>query len=177
MRALILFVIFFISGCISTFGDIHTTRSDFDGSTEISMIPAPVCKDGTFGTCFVKFGLYRSSRMPTDMVVLKIMIGSIESFTTSDPVQFNIDGDIVALNSPDPATMFDLSEGGYESSWSYKTFIVDKSFLKRLIEGTRVALKVTTSKGYYEGVFSSDKMTTARPAFKQFYRQVFELNI
>lgn len=179
MKKLVFLFVLLFSGCAAmTPGGISVKKSDFDGSTEVVMTPAYVCKEGTFGSCMIKLGLHRTSRMPADDVVMTVMIGSLEHFSADDGVQFNIDGEIVTLSSPDREVKFEVnSNTAYIDTWAYRTYIVKKDFIKKLLDGTRVAMKVSTNKGYYEGVFSSDKPTTAKGPFGDFLQKAFEVKI
>lgn len=164
-----LLAIFVFAGCVTTPGDIRTYISEFDGAKEIVMEPAWVCKEGTFGTCLIKFGLMKRSTMPQDEVILVAMVKDIQSFKTGESLHFNIDGDIVSFASIDTTTEFEITEGiylpgvttptGYSGvyfppeGWSSKRYLIDKNFLEKILKAERVAVRIDLRKGYVEGIF------------------------
>jgi hypothetical protein len=179
-----------VYGCVAIPGGIRTATSDFDGAKEVSMEPAWVCKEGTFGSCAIKFGLHWRSTMPKDRVVLVAMASGINAFSSGPSLHFNIDGTFVAFTSMDELTDFQVmggtyirgvaTPGGYvpgwyipPTNWSSQRYLVDKTFLEAILKAQRVAVRVDLRTGYVEGLFSKDDPTTARPGVRDFYKEVF----
>jgi hypothetical protein len=190
---LIASLIIFVLGCASMPsmpGNIQTSTSEFDGATEIYMYPTWVCKYGTLAGCSFKFGLQKRSTMPEDQILLIVEVS--ETGALSEPsLLFNIDGEIVKFVSIDKLTDFSTHEGIYipgtysygisspglhipPTNWSSKRYLIDKAFMERILNAERVAVRINLGKSYVEGLFSQNKPTTARPAFRMFYKKVFE---
>ena len=157
-------------------GSITERVSNFDKTTEISMEPAWL----SGGSEAIKFGLYKTSKMNNDQAMLVAIVKGAYNFASKDSLQFNIDGEIVSLNSIDMLTDIETEDGVYNSvayfpayNTSSKRYMVKKDFIKRLLDAKNVWVKVNLSKDYFEGEFSKDHPTTARPAFRKFYSKAW----
>ncbi len=191
MRLILTFIVMLLlSGCVSTPGYINTRVSEFDGSTEYSMTPAWVCKENIFDGCSIKLGLHRTSKMPPDQLILVVQVDGIRNILGKDSLKFNIDGTIVAFTAIDFNTEIKTNPGIYQpgfatrktyvpgyyippSDWSSIRYIIDKEFLKTILNANKVAVRVELPTSYLEGIFSKDGATLARPAFKEFYDQAY----
>ena len=190
IRLGVLLLSLFLYGCVTMPGGIRTNVSEFDGSNEIVMEPAWVCKESTFGDCHIKLGLYWRSTMPQDKLILVAMTDGINAFSNGKSLYFNIDGEFVSFDSIDTLTEYDISEGTYMKgfiasgtyvpgiyippvNWSSQRYIVDKYFMEKILKAQRVAVRLDLRRGYVEGVFSKDDPMLARPAFRDFFNKVF----
>lgn len=154
-------------------GHIKESTSKFDNSKQMVMEPAWVGSDP------IKFGLFKNSNMPKDIVVLDVIVKGVESFATGKSLHFNIDGQFYSFGSIDEMTDYEVDPGwvsGYQSvpttSWSSKRYIIKTDFLNQMINGEKVMVKVSLEKKFIEGEFSSDVPTSARPAFRTFYEKL-----
>lgn len=158
-------------------GTIRENVSEFDKSTEILMEPAWLM-DG--GSPSFKLGLFRTSKMDLDKVILTVVVNGIHNFSSKDSLSFNMDGKIESFDSIDTTTKVEYEPGEYNSvasisgtHWSSKRYEVSKDFISALITGKKVWAKVSLEQSYMEGEFSTDSFTCARPAFKKFYNKVW----
>jgi len=183
LGVLLIFSIYFV-GCATPDipGYIRSSVSEFDGAKEIVMEPAWVCKESGFLNCNIKLGLYRRSTMPENQIVLVAVVQDIKSFGEGKSLHFNIDGEIISFESIDTLTEFETKEGTYipysglyipPTSWSAKRYLIDKNFLDKILKAQRVAVRIDLRRSYVEGIFSRDAATLARPAFRDFYNEVF----
>ena len=170
-----------LMGCVSMDmpGNISERVSGFDKTKEIVMEPAWLISDSSP----VKLGLYKTSKMDTDKAVLTVVVKGAYNFSDKESLLINIDGNILTLEPIDLVTNLQLDSGVYNSvasippaNWSSKRYEITKDLIKRLIEGKEVWFKVNLSKDYAEGRFSQDNPMSARPAFKDFYKKVWESN-
>ena len=156
-------------------GNIKENVSKFDNSTELTMEPAWV-RDESKGimdtTNAFKLGLFKSSKMQSDDVIMTVIIDGAHAFSQNTSLQINIDGEITSLVSIDTLTEFEHI--GYINIESSKRYLVKKDLIKKMIDGKSVWIKISLLKTYLEGNFSTDNMTSARPAFKKFYFKVWE---
>ncbi len=159
-----------LGGCASLPGSISESVSGFDKATEITMEPAWV-QNGM--NADIKLGLYKTSRMGTEDVILTAIVYGAHNFTSKESLEFNVDGEKIKLESIDEITKIDLVT--YENTaanWSSKRYEVKKDFINKLINGKEVWVKINLSQSYVEGKFSQDNPTAARPAFKKFYERI-----
>lgn len=169
-----------LSGCMTMPGDLIESKSEFDGATEISVIPAHLPAAGDKFASFVSMGLYRRSTMPQDEIILEVVSGIAESFAQGESLHFRIDGEKVSLKSFDELTDFGVTSGfaggGHyvpPRSFSSKRYRIDRVFLERLLGAKQVLVRLDLRRGYLEGEFSKDGPTTARPAFREFFKRVY----
>lgn len=177
-KILMILTVFLFSGCASLPGGIKETVSGFDNTKEIVMEPAGVFKSYT-ESYVLMLGLYKTSKMPTDKAVLVAQLKDASNFSDKDSLQFNIDGEIVTLNSTDLFTDVETKDGGDYVGYynvSSKRYSVDKDLIEKLINGKKVWVKLNLSKDYVEGEFSRDAIGSVRPAFKKFYEKVWGTN-
>lgn len=187
---ILLSVLSSLTGCVSMPGFVTTNVSQFDGTREIHMNPGWVCNDALYLSCPIKLGLSKNTKMMPDEIILTAEVEGTYAFAHGISLHFNIDGEITSFESIDTMTKFRASRGvhlpgsffagrytpGYYSpptSWSSKGYRIDKTFLKKLIDGKSVAVKIDLSqREYVEGVLS-DSFEHAKPGFADFYHRVF----
>lgn len=166
----LLLSLFVLASCGSgSPGAISKTTSSFDGTKELIMEPAWLY-DST-----IKLALFKNSKMPKDKLILTAVVRGAHIFADDPSLHFIIDGEIVSLKSIDRLTDINTSEGvvgaGFyvaPSNWSSNDYLVDLSFVERLLDAENVGVRLDLRKIYAEGVFSSDAPITARPAFRKF---------
>jgi len=156
-------------------GYIRESISKFDGSKQISMEPAWLYNSP------IKLALFKNTKMPDSTVMLIAVVTGAHNFARGKSLHLNIDGNIESYASIDDFTDIETTSGYYGSSigvyipgsnWSSKRYIVSKEVIYRLINAKDAWVKIDLSKEYVEGRFSSDAPTTARPAFREFYRRI-----
>lgn len=154
-------------------GSIDKNISKFDGSVSYQMEPAWV-RDSLF-----KFGLYWDSKLPNDEIIMDVVIKGTDTISNDESLLFKIDGELISLTSIDATTDHNINPGSAApgfyfppSTWSSKRYVINKDFLRRILEAKEVLVRVRLSKSYIEGVFSKDGFTTARPSFKKFYEKI-----
>lgn len=167
-----------LSGCITTPtlqefaqlpgtpGYISESTSKFDGGREISMEPG--WTDGD-----IRLGLFWRSTMHPDQVRITALIHGAHNI---ERLSFNIDGNIVSFQPTDTLTHIWTEPGaGYfaPTNWSEREYMISRQFIDRLLAAERVAVRLDLMRGYVEGIFSEDRPTMARPAFRAFYDRVW----
>lgn len=167
-----------LAGCATLPGSISERVSGFDKTKEIRMEPAWV--GNSFKDDPIGLGLYKTSKMDSDKAILVAGVKGAYNFSPKESLQFNIDGNIVTLESIDTMTNIELREGVYNSvayirasNWSSKRYEVTKDLIKKLIDGKEVWVKVNLSQEYFESKFSVDVPMGARPAFRKFYNKAW----
>jgi len=176
MKFLIILIIPFIFSCYTIPGGpgwVSESVSDFDGTRMIQMEPAWLYSSP------MKLGLFHSSKMPDSSVILTAIVKGISNFSKGKSLHFNIDGEFISMESFDEITDIEIDPGIYDkythvssTSWSSKDYLISKKFIKQLIEGKKVLVKIDLDKEFVEGEFSSDAPTTARPGFREFYEKI-----
>lgn len=160
-----LFLVIFLLGCAQMPGmPGHITKSvsDFDGSTQYEMDPAWVKQ-------VIKFGLYRNTKMDKDVIVLIAVVKGLEPIRSGESLHFNVDGNIIDLESIDNSTDFEYDNNKYHSShWSSKRYLINTEFMELILNAKRVIVKLDLDKKYIEDEFSSDVPMNAKSAFKKF---------
>lgn len=152
-------------------GFISEDVSEFDGTTQIKMVPAQIDDSGTG----VRLGLFHNTKMRPNSIVLTAVVSGVHRFSDGKSLHFNIDGDVVSYASIDSSTDFSTSSGFVgsgiyipPSNWSSKDYLVDKDFVVRITQAERVIVKVDLKKTFVEGPLSGDSLFIAMPAFKEF---------
>jgi len=165
-----------LNGCASTFpfAKITETVSGFDNSTETVLSPAFVYKSLDKSGGSISLGLFRSSRMDKSKVILRAIVRDAQNFAFGKNLFIKIDGKVYEMESIDKLTNIETKGSGAhkwnESSLRYE---VDKEFIKRMIEGESVWIKIYFSQGYVEGAFSREGFLSARSAFREYYEKVW----
>jgi hypothetical protein len=155
MKILLLIFGLALTGCISMPGDLTTTESKVEGSTEVAVIP------GWLPNSLIKLGVYHDSKMKPDQAVLEVQT-SIDTIQSKEGLVINIDGEKTTLSSFD--TLSDLNQGFFT-----KRFLVKLDLMKKMVDGKSVWVRVNgNGQNAIEGEFSRDGTTTARPGFRKF---------
>lgn len=201
-----LFVLIFIlvqsSACVTTppmkWGKTTEKVSKFDNTKEIYMEHASIYSDSG-----ITFSLFKNSKMPKDSVVLEARVMGLHTFADGESLLFNIDGDIIGLESIDAVPDWEVNYGEYIGNiyvpgydFSSKRYVITKGLIKKLIDGRSVWVKIRLSKTYVEGEFSRNEAkdadmknqglfiskktieemidTMAHPSFKRFYERILQ---
>lgn len=169
-------IVLWLAGCSSLPGmpgHISANESKFDGSTTLSMQPAFVYRDndGLSGSD-LSFALYWSSAFDSNKLVLRAEVDGYESFVPEKSLAFNIDGDLQHPTPINQVTSFYFDQSAFRSgvpaTSSSKSYLVDESFINRILSAERTAVRATLSDGYVEGVFTDDTASSAYLAFQEF---------
>jgi hypothetical protein len=154
-------------------GLITQTTSSFDGSEQLIMEPAWLYNST------IKLALFKSSKMPKDKLILTAVVRGSHIFNDDPSLHFFIDDELSSLssidrlrdiNSPDNFT----GSGFYvaPSNWSSKDYLVEISFIEKIVTAKNVYVRVELKNTYTDGIFSSDAPITARQPFRDFLGQI-----
>lgn len=174
LRASIIAVLLLaIAGCMPGMpGTVKESRSEFDGAKHIVMEPAHIYRSADMMSMSdFQLGLSWVSTEPENLLFSVILNNEIVNIEPRDGLQFNIDGDIIKLSSPNIGTDFDTQRLGATAmmvSTSRKDFLADRSLLEQLLSSDSVKVKLVTRKGYLEGDFKADKPSSAIRGFRDF---------
>jgi hypothetical protein len=180
-KILVLLLCLGLVGCATLPGSISERVSGFDKTKEIVMEPAWAGNSLSDG--LIKLGLYKTSRMDPDKVILTAVVLGAHNFSAEESLQFNINGEFVSFESIDPMTNIELEPGVYNSVYSSpatnlssKRYEVTKDFIKELIEAKDVWVRINLSQDYVEAKFSVSVPMGARTSFRKFYSKVWGAN-
>lgn len=172
-----------LAGCAVTVpGGIQESISSFDGAKEIAMEPALVCREDGPYSCFIRLGLFKRSTMSPESVMLLAVVSGTNPIAEGASLHFDMDGDVVSFTSIDVNTRYSIGTGPHTTGAAFckpsdgcsvKRYIVDKSFMKRLLTAHRAAVRVSLRRGYVQGELKSGGETMVLPSFRQFYSRVF----
>lgn len=170
----------FSQGCSSTMGgsDIEVRTSSFDNSSEISSSSKIVYENADFASIGVfNVSYFWTSRVPEYVQIWAEVPSKIVSIKSSRGLQFNIDGEIIKLDSQDILTDFKETKTLYNNyTSSRKPFLVDIEFLRKISKAESVKVKLLTSDGYREGDFKVDKMMSIYGEANKFIGKVESIN-
>ena len=154
-----------LAGCIGMPGQLSSSKSVFDGSREIRIEPAWVSQG--WSPMSFKLGLYRNSNMESNRAML-VALGT-ENISDGRSLKFNIDGEVIALESIDRVS--EISSQGPNVFYS-KRYEIDLTLPKRLVTGSNVTVRIEYFRSHEDGTFSKDDPFSARPAFRKFINAV-----
>ena len=161
-------------------GVIKTKKSTFDGDNTISMTPSILYRKEIFGESF-QMGATWSASSP-NVVGLHIVHNSStrygRSYLSIRGLDINIDGNITRHNTQG-ATSFDSS--GYNTisktiyTTSHNTIIISLSKLERMLTANDCRLRIRTSQGSHDRIFSKERnggAPLAKYDLKKFVAQI-----
>jgi len=160
-------------------GHITESTSKFDGRKTLAMEPAWL-----YNTTSLKLGLYKDSTLPKDKVILTAVAVGAHAISPGKSLKFNIDNETVALKTHQQLTHIKTTagthgyvrshEGAHARSYnaSSKDYLVDITFIKRILKAENVAVRLDFRNSYAEGIFSHDGISLARPAFNNFMKKL-----
>jgi hypothetical protein len=164
-HSLFLLALLVLTACSGLPGGISVTYSKFDASRIVRLEP------GWVGEGNIKLGLYQSSKMTKDEVILTAMAIWIFNIADKESLQFNIDGEFLVLTPIDSYTYFSLTEG--YTSWSSRKYLINKLTIKRLLNAQRVIVRIVSDRNtFVEGNFSINDPQTAYRGFYEFYHKI-----
>lgn len=169
-------LLFYLAGCSSLPGmpgHISSSKSTFDGSTNLSMQPALIYRENDgFSGSDLRLALYWSTAFENGELLLRAEVDGYDSFVRNRSLVFNIDGEMHHPESLDQTTNFEFNEGefmaGFSGTSSSKSYVVTEDFVNQLLNAERAAVRAILSDGYVEGVFTDDTPNSAYLAFQEF---------
>lgn len=152
---------------------LRVDHSDFDGSTEVRVAPGWVYRgESLFGGGDFRLGLHWSSTEPDRVVITAIIHHTIVPIEHDRALQFNVDGEIVALDAASGARWdYDVIQGAtfQESS---RRFEAPLELVRRVVAAETVKAKLVTVDGYLEGDYGIDRPSAARRGWRKFLTRV-----
>lgn len=187
MRILVVVMMLIVTGCAPMFvdmtiqgGQLIESTAMFDGASELSMVPAWICKseeekDG----CFIRMKLFHRSSMPKDEIILYASASGTRNIADGESLWFNVDGEKIGFTSIDQGTTYEqLPVIGYISApWSTKRYLVDRAFLKKLILAKQVIVRLDLGQTYLEGLLNSSKEHHGQKSFESYYHKFSEVSL
>lgn len=172
-----------LTGCVS--GPINTlqpsnalefSQSDFDGARELVLSPGWVYADQK--NTFFRLGLLWRSTMPDGQLFAVARInGRIVNIQSGDGLQFNIDGKLFSLSSPDVLTTFEADYiGNTPLTSSVKKFRFTAELLRIILDAKKVKVKLNFDQAYYEGDFLIELPGAAIFGFREFESRLSSLS-
>lgn len=159
-----------LTSCLATMPNtISEIKSSFDGKTQYEMQPGFIYSDASFGS-WGSFKLGLLWNKPDKNITIKAVIpNKIVNISHKDGLQFNIDGQIIKLSSPDIVTDFysDIVSGVIYKGSSI-SFVAEKSIVVRLLSAKTVKVRLVTRSGLMESDFKADKPSAAIRGFRDF---------
>ena len=179
-KNIIILLFLILASCISSStipGNINESISNYDGTKEVSIEPAWLYDSS------IKLGLVKNTKMEKNDIVLTAVVKGTHLISSGESLHIRIDKKFFNFSSIDSMTDIKTTKGAYgsgiyipPSNWSSKRYIITKAFLKKLINANDAWVKIELSKTYVEGRFSSNALTTAKPAFIKFYNKINKWN-
>lgn len=161
---LLMFALLALSSCATMPGGVRVSESKVDGAQEVSLEP------GWLYNSQIKVGLHHSSKMKPNEVLMEIQLSSAEGIESKDSLVVNIDGEIRKFSAADSKTNFQTYA---DNVWSSRQYLVDVDYVKKMLAGKSVWMKVNTrGPVYLEGEFSKGGFTTAKDGFPKFLAEV-----
>lgn len=158
-----------LGGCAA---GVQIRVSDFDGTREVYMEPAPVPTPGAM-VIYVQLGAHWSSADPD---VVRLIAQTPQGFTSIRGLEFSINGEVTSLSSP---VLFTEFEGRHIQNVAYRessrAFTAPIDFVRALAssEDARVRLLVGQNE-YYEARLLTEGMNArAHRGLNQFLESVW----
>lgn len=173
MKPLYLVALLFFAS-ISASGQVREQESTFDGHTELYFKhPRFVYEsEKTFAGYSMLLSLFWRSDMEPGKLVLEAFTLGTSSVRTDLSLHFNIDGQVVSFSSFDEETTFSYL---VDLPMSSKRFHIDRAFLDRIMSAKDVRVRLDLDRGYVEGVFHEDRVSSAKRAFREFIARMDEV--
>lgn len=147
-------------------GYVDAHVSDFDGAKEITMQPGAIKGSGLRSPCAL--GAAWSTRAP-NAVTIVVRLFDYTSIDSAAGLEFNIDGQILSLTSPQEYTAVQRTRGpGYAVfRTSDKRFPMTMVDFDRMLAASSVGVRVNALAGYVEGRLVDEPMSALR-GFREF---------
>jgi len=154
-----------LAGCMSLPGHVETSTSKFDGERQVQVDPGWLL-NGMSTT--VKLGGFWTDKAP-DRFMLSVAYWGTKDI---EAVKVRIDSEVVDLKPSGPTQFYTA----YNNPESSRRFGVPLAFIYKLMDGKEVMFQVSLSSGsFVEGTFSTDRSTSARPAFRKALFKISEI--
>ena len=174
MRVIMLLLGLLVLSCgAAVSSQVTKTHSEFDGATEFRMEPVWACS-----MCQIKIGVYRTTKMPANAAVMVVQLASTgfvmnPVFASGKSLSFMVDDKLYSFEAKGP-TNKNKAADTKKSTVDTQEYNTTKDFLKTLINGTLVTVKVKLVGGkYLDGIFPDWGLTTIRSGLADFYQQAF----
>jgi hypothetical protein len=169
MNYLVLLIAFSLTGCASLMtslpGTISISESKVEGTKEINLNPAWCKTDWATG---IKLGLFKSSKMGQEEVILTAEVNGIQGIETHDSLTLNIDGQVTRLSAIDNMTKMEMQTSSSPALSSIR-YATSMEFAKKIVDGKSVLVKLNfTDHTYREADCSKDEMMSVKRSFKEF---------
>lgn len=176
------FIAFFISACSvipGTPGYISTSKSAFDGMTQINMEPASVYQSRTsMAGSGLKLSLAWRPTMG-DQFWLTTQVDGSSHYVQGESLKILIDGIVVGFEGDGQSTIkgkdvlsrVAIVDFGDVSTQEY---LIDRWFLEQMLSGDDVRVRVELEDGFVDGFFTDRTNESARSAFERFLARVDE---
>lgn len=167
-------VFLLVAGCASLPGGIQTNVSDFDGSREVYMEPAPLPTQGAMVT-YILLGAHWTSEEPETVYLIARTTRDYTRIEAEDGLEFNIDGEVVSLDSDAALTELEGDRiQGVTHRQSTRPFTATLELVETLAdsEGVRVRMRVGQGE-YYEARLETEGMSAgAYNSLNEFLEEV-----
>jgi len=171
MRFIIMpFSLALLGGCATLPGDVYIQESKATGTKVVRLEPAGVWNSQ------IKLGLAKSLNTPGDDVILTAVVLEADNIEAKESLIINIDGAVTKLSPIDTVTRIETIPGGQGvSAWneSSRQYAVKEEFLKKMIEGQNVFVRLNSAKGFYEGEFRGG-FVSAKSGFEKFLAEIIK---
>lgn len=152
-------------------GYVSTDVSDYDQTIQVSVEPGWANKPFENGTMMI--GAFKSSKMPTDDLVLVVRNMAIEHFSTNHPNLFiMIDGSETKLTPTNNSTECEIASGS-SRAYCFQHYLIKKNFLKKMLSAKKVVFKLyLRTNTYILGYLDGEGPTTAKKGLEDFLSEI-----
>ena len=158
-------------------GGVSTHVSDFDGTREVFMEPAPVPTPGDMLAIYIQLGAHWTSSHPDTVQLIAQTPQDVTTIQREDGLQFNIGGEITSLSSDVTFTEFDSDViSGVVHTESSRPFTATLEFVERLAAADTAGVRMRIGQDrYYEARMESEGMNaSAHRSLNNFLDEVEE---
>jgi hypothetical protein len=153
-----------VAGCAGLPGHVSKTESMLDGERQVHVAPG-VLYGGGLSTSSVQLGGYWSEKDP-EAFYLDVVTSGLNDIQM---LKVSIDGTVSEF-SADSRTRKAFGQGGVNES--SERVAVTLAFVRDMVAARRCVIQVITPREKFEGIFSFDQHTYARPAFRKALGQI-----
>ena len=157
------------AGCETLPGHVGVTTAKLDGERQVHVDPGWLHAGG-LKISTIKLGGFWSDRRPDEFVLEAVVLG----VDNIEGLKIGIDGRVSEFKQAGGFTAYEYKPGYYEQFGSYaghsesaRRFVVPLDFVRAMVAGKKVIVRVSLSRGYLEGEFAFDQITFARPGFRK----------
>jgi hypothetical protein len=156
-----LVALFALTGCAGLPGNVATSSSEFDQSTQVTVEPGWL-HGGGLKTAPLKVGGFWSDQAPGQF--------QLEVVSLDSPLieRLKVRLDDQRFEFAPARQMADISaEPVYGGAQSSKVFVVPLDFVRQMVTAREAIIRVEFPGSFAEGRFAFDQQTYARPAFRK----------